>query len=219
MLAAVGTCLVLGYGARLALAGQLSVGDLIIFLAYLSKMYKPMRDLSKMGDTVSKAMVSYERIQEVLNTVSRVRDLPRARRARTFKGKIEFDRVSFSYSPENPILKEVSLQIEPCQVAAFVGPSGAGKSTIVSLIPRFYDPTGGQVKIDGSDIRQYTLQSLPPADEALCCRIRFFSARQSGKTSRMESRKRSAEIMRAAEASQRPRIHREDAGRLRHHGG
>ena len=85
VLAAVGTCLVLGYGARLALAGQLSAGDLIIFLAYLGKMYKPMRDLSKMGDTVSKATVSYERIQEVLNTVSRVRDLPRARRARNIQ--------------------------------------------------------------------------------------------------------------------------------------
>jgi len=160
VLAAVGTCLVLGYGARMALAGQLSAGDLILYLAYLSKMYKPMRDLSKMGDTVSKATVSYERIQEVLNTVSRVRDLPRARRARPFKGQLEFDRVSFSYSPENPILTDISFQVEPGQVAAFVGPSGAGKSTIISLIPRFYDPTAGRVKIDGTDIRQYTLQSL-----------------------------------------------------------
>jgi ATP-binding cassette subfamily B protein len=160
VLAAVGTCLVLGYGARMALAGQLSAGDLILYLAYLGKMYKPMRDLSKMGDTVSKATVSYERIQEVLNTVSRVRDLPRARPARKFKAKIEFDRVSFSYTPDNPILTDISFQVEPGQVAAFVGPSGAGKSTIISLIPRFYDPTSGQVKIDGSDIRQYTLQSL-----------------------------------------------------------
>ena len=160
VLAAVGTCLVLGYGARLAMAGQLSTGVLIVFLLYLGKMYKPIRELSKMTDTVSKAAVSYERIQEVLNTVSRVRDLPRARRAAKFKGKIELDRVSFSYTPEQPILTDVSLQIEPGQVAAFVGPSGAGKSTIVSLIPRFYDPTAGQVKIDGSDIRQYTLHSL-----------------------------------------------------------
>ena len=160
VLAAVGTCLVLWYGARLALAGQISAGDLVLFLAYLGKMYKPMRELSKMGDTVSKAAVSYERIQEVLNTVSRVSDLPRARHAGTFKGKLEFDRVNFSYDAEQPILKEVSFQIEPGQVAAFVGPSGAGKSTIISLIPRFYDPTSGQVKIDGLDIREYTLQSL-----------------------------------------------------------
>jgi subfamily B ATP-binding cassette protein MsbA len=133
---------------------------LIVFLLYLGKMYKPIRDLSKMTDTVSKAAISYERIQDVLNTVSRVRDLPRARRAPRFKGKIEFDKVSFSYSPEQQILTDVSFAIEPGQVAAFVGPSGAGKSTIVSLIPRFYDPTAGRIKIDGADIRSYTLHSL-----------------------------------------------------------
>jgi ATP-binding cassette subfamily B protein len=160
VLAAVGTCLVLWYGARLALAGQISAGDLVLFLAYLGKMYKPMRDLSKMGDTVSKATVSYERIQEILNTVSRVRDRLWARNAGKFQGKLEFDRVCFSYDANQPILKDVTFQIEPGQVAAFVGPSGAGKSTIISLIPRFYDPTSGEVKIDGQDVRQYTLQSL-----------------------------------------------------------
>jgi len=160
VLAAVGTCLMLGYGGRLALAGQLDTGVLIVFLLYLGKMYKPIRDLSKMTDTVSKAAISYERIQDVLNTVSRVRDLPRARRAPRFKGKIEFDKVNFSYSPEQQILTDISFAIEPGQVAAFVGPSGAGKSTIVSLIPRFYDPTAGQVKIDGTEIRGYTLHSL-----------------------------------------------------------
>jgi len=160
ILAAVGTCLVLGYGARLALSGALSVGDLIVFLSYLSKMYKPMRELSKMTDTVSKAVVSYERILEVLNTVSKVRDQRGARWAPKFKGKIEFDKVGFCYKENRAILTDVSFQIEPGQVAAFVGPSGAGKSTIVSLIPRFYDPTSGQVRIDGTDIRDYKLKSL-----------------------------------------------------------
>ena len=97
VIVAIGTCLVLWYGARLALAGQLSAGVLIVFLLYLGKMYKPMRDLSKMTDTVSKAMVGYERIQEVLDIESRVRDVPGARRAPRFKGQIEFDHVSFSY--------------------------------------------------------------------------------------------------------------------------
>ena len=160
VIVAVGTCLVLWYGARLVLAGDLSAGLLIVFLLYLGKMYKPMRDLSKMTDTVSKATVSYERIQEVLETESRVRDLPGARRARPFKGKLEFEGVGFSYSPDRPILKDVTFQIEPGQVSAFVGPSGAGKSTIISLIPRFYDPTSGQVKIDGSNIRNYSLRSV-----------------------------------------------------------
>jgi subfamily B ATP-binding cassette protein MsbA len=160
VIVAVGTCLVLGYGARLALAGQLSAGVLVVFLLYLGKTYKPMRDLSKMTNTVSKAAVGYERIQEVLEIESRVRSLPGAREAPEFRGRIEFDHVSFSYGGDVPVLKDVSLRIEPGQVAAIVGPSGTGKTTIVSLMPRFYDPTSGQVKIDGTDIRSYTLKSL-----------------------------------------------------------
>lgn len=199
VLAAVGTCLVLYYGGRLALAGKISAGDLIIFLSYLGKMYKPMRDISKLGDTVSKATVSYERIQEVLNTVSRVRDLPHARRAPRLKGKIEFESVSFSYSPDNPILKDINFQIEPGQVVAFVGPSGAGKSTIVSLIPRFYDPTDGQVKIDGADIRKYTLQSLREQmsfvlQDTVLFRVPIWQNIAYGKPEAQR-----AEIMRAAE--------------------
>jgi len=160
IIVAVGTCLVLWYGARLALDHRLSVGELIVFLAYLGKMYKPMRDLSKMTDTVSKAMVGYERIQEVLEIESQVRDAPGARRARAFSGRIEFDTVSFSYGADRPIVKDVSFTIEAGQVAAIVGPSGTGKTTIVSLIPRFYDPVSGRVVIEGTDIRRYQLASL-----------------------------------------------------------
>ena len=160
VLVACGTCLVLGYGTRLALAGELSAGVLIVFLLYLSKMYKPMRELSKMTDTTSKALVGYERIQEVLEIESGVRDLPRARVAPRFKGAIEFDHVTFSYEKDLPVLKDVSFRIAPGQVAAFVGPSGTGKTTVVSLIARFYDPSSGRVKIDNRDIRDYTLKSL-----------------------------------------------------------
>ena len=126
VIVAIGTCLVLWYGARLALAGQLSAGVLIVFLLYLGKMYKPMRDLSKMTDTVSKAMVGYERIQEVLEIESRVRDVPGARQAPKFKGQIEFDHVSFSYGgdAEKQVLKDVSFKIEAGQVAAIVGSVG-----------------------------------------------------------------------------------------------
>jgi ATP-binding cassette subfamily B protein len=145
---------------RLALRGELSAGVLIVFLLYLGKMYKPMRDLSKMTDTVSKAAVGYERIQEVLEIESRVRDLPSARRAPQFKGRVEFDHVSFSYDGSTPVLRDISFQIEPGQVAALVGPSGTGKTTLVSLLARFYDPQSGQVRIDAKDIRAYTLKSL-----------------------------------------------------------
>jgi ATP-binding cassette, subfamily B, bacterial len=160
VIVAIGTCLVLGYGARLALEGALSAGVLIVFLMYLGKMYKPMRDLSKMADTVTKAMVGYERIQEVLAIESLVRDMPGARRAPKFTGQIEFDNVSFSYGAKKPILKDVSFKVAAGQVVGIVGPSGSGKTTIVSLIPRFYDPTSGQVVIQGADIRRYRLKSL-----------------------------------------------------------
>jgi subfamily B ATP-binding cassette protein MsbA len=156
---AVGTCLVLAYGARLALSGRLSAGVLIVFLLYLKKMYKPMRDLSKMTDTVSKAVVGFERIREVLDIESAVHDLPRAKRAPKFKGQIAFENVSFRYE-DRDVLKDVSLRIEPGQVAALVGPSGTGKTTLVSLIPRFYDPNSGRICIDGTDVRQYRLKSL-----------------------------------------------------------
>src|SRR5580704_11400185 len=159
VIVAVGTCLVLGYGARLALAGRLSAGVLIVFLLYLGRMYKPMRDLSKMTDTVSKAAVGYERIQEVLEIDSRVHDMPGARQAPTFKGRITFDHVSFSYG-DKEVLKDVSFTIEAGQVAAIVGPSGTGKTTLVSLIPRFYDAVGGSVGIDGTDVRKYRLKSV-----------------------------------------------------------
>lgn len=157
---AAGTCMVLWYGARLVLAGQLSAGILVVFLLYLGRMYKPMRELSKMTDTISKALVGYERIKEILTIESRVKDLPRARRAPRFKGKIEFEHVSFAYDGETPVLKDITFRVEPGQVAALVGPSGTGKTTVISLLPRFYEPTAGCVKIDGRDTRTFTLKSL-----------------------------------------------------------
>jgi ATP-binding cassette subfamily B protein len=162
VIVAIGTCLVLWYGARLALADRLTTGTLIVFLLYLGKMYKPMRDLSKMTDTVSKSMVGYERIQEVLEIESRVKDEPGARLAPKFKGQIEFAQVSFNYGgdKEKQVLRDISFKIEAGQVAALVGPSGTGKTTLVSLIPRFYDPVSGHVGIDGTDIRRYRLKSL-----------------------------------------------------------
>jgi ATP-binding cassette subfamily B protein len=160
LLVAVGTCLVLGYGARLVMSGALTTGQLIIFLLYLGKTYKPMRDLSKMTNTVSKAAISFERIQELLDMESRVRDMPGARPAPRFSGALEFDGISFSYDGTSPILTNVSMRIEPGQVAAIVGPSGTGKTTIAGLIPRFFDPQAGRITIDGHDIREFTLKSL-----------------------------------------------------------
>jgi subfamily B ATP-binding cassette protein MsbA len=160
VIVAVGTCLVLWFGARMVLSGALSAGSLVVFILYLGKMYKPMQQLSKMTDSYSKAVVGYERIREIFDTDNEVKDLPGARRAPKFKGGIIFEDVSFAYEPSTQVLKDVSFQIEPGQVAALVGPTGAGKSTIISLIPRFYDPTSGIVKIDGQDVRRFQQKSL-----------------------------------------------------------
>ena len=160
VIVAFGTAIVLWYGARLALAGELTAGALVVFLLYLGKLYKPMRDLSKMADVVSKAMVGAERIKEVIQTEREARDLPGARPALAFKGEVTFDRVTFGYEDERPVLKDVSLTIKPGQFVALVGPTGGGKSTLAGLIPRFYDPQSGQVKIDGVDVRNFTVKSL-----------------------------------------------------------
>jgi subfamily B ATP-binding cassette protein MsbA len=160
IIVAVGTALVLWFGARLVMNGGLSAGSLVVFILYLGKMYKPMQELSKMTDTYSKAAVGYERIQEVLETEREIKDQPGAKAAPRFKGEIEFDRVSFAYEPETPVLTDVSFKIRPGQMVALVGPTGAGKTSIISLIPRFYDPTSGVVKIDGADVRRYRQKSL-----------------------------------------------------------
>ena len=160
IIVATGTCLMLWYGARLVIAGQLTAGALVVFLLYLGKMYKPMRDLSKATDTVSRAGVGFERIREVLETEGGVRNQRNARKAAAFKGAITFDGVSFGYGPDQVILDDVSFAIAPGQVAAFVGPTGGGKTTIINLVARFYDPVSGTVTIDGTDIRGFTLQAL-----------------------------------------------------------
>lgn len=160
IIVAAGTALVLWFGGRLALAGTLDPGSLVLFIWYLGKMYKPMQELSKMTDAYSKAAVGYERIREVLETDRDVRDLPGAIRAPRFRGKIEFRNVSFSYGPDNHTLTNVSFKIEPGQVAALVGPTGAGKTTVINLIPRFYDPSDGVILIDDQDIRRFKQKSL-----------------------------------------------------------
>ena len=160
LIVAMGTCLVLWFGSRLVMSGSLSAGELVVFILYLGKMYKPMQELSKMTDTYSKAAVGYERIEEILETKNEIKDARRALRAPRFKGNVEFDHVSFSYTPDTPILRDVSFSIKAGQVAALVGPTGTGKSSIVSLIPRFYDPTSGAIKIDGADVRTFRQKSL-----------------------------------------------------------
>ena len=160
VLVALGTCLVLWYGVRLVLDNRLTAGALLVFVLYLGKMYKPMKDLSKMSDTLSKAAVSFDRIGEILAIESQVREAPDARPAPAFTGGIEFAHVKFGYTPDQLVLKDVNLLVEPGQRAALVGLTGSGKSTLIGLIPRMYDALGGEISIDGENILRYTLDSL-----------------------------------------------------------
>lgn len=113
-----------------------------------------------MADAYSKAAIGYERIREILDTPRDVMDLPGARRAPRFRGQVEFDHVEFAYEAGRPVLHDLSLCIPAGRITALIGPTGAGKTTTVSLIPRFYDPLSGAIKIDGIDVRRFTQKSL-----------------------------------------------------------
>jgi ATP-binding cassette subfamily B protein len=161
LITAFGTALVLWYGSRQVLAGVLTLGGLTTFLAYLAKLYSPIRGLSKLPDSFSKPAIAFERIQEVMDVeIKNTSGLEKPHKAPEFAGRIDFERVDFGYTPDRLILKDINLTIEPGQIAAFVGPTGAGKTTIISLIPRFYELTSGSIRIDGEDVRNLKLKSL-----------------------------------------------------------
>ena len=146
VITAVGTCLVLWFGARIALAGHLSAGSMVVFVFYLGKMYKPMQEISKTMDAYSKAEVGFDRIQDVLRSDEEIVDQKGARNVPQLKGKIDFDHVSFAYEGKDTTLNDVNIHIEPGSMVALVGPTGSGKTTIVNLIARFYDPDSGSRK-------------------------------------------------------------------------
>jgi subfamily B ATP-binding cassette protein MsbA len=160
VLVAIGTCVVIWFGVRLVLDNRLTTGALLVFVLYLDKMYKPMKDLSKMSDTLSMAAVSFERVGELLSIDSEVRERPDAKRAPRFKGRIEFSHVAFGYRPDGLVLEDIDFVVEAGQRVALVGHTGAGKSTLIGLIPRLYDALRGEITIDGRDIRLFTLESL-----------------------------------------------------------
>ncbi len=153
-LVAIGTAAVLWFGARLVLEGAMTAGALFVFMAYLGKLFRPIQDLAKASASIAQASVGLERIKAVLDADER---LPRSPNV---AGRVEFDHVTFGYDAARPVLNDVSCAVAPGQLVGVVGPSGSGKSTLVSLIARFYDPTSGVVRIDGRDVRDFTIRSL-----------------------------------------------------------
>ena len=152
------TAAVLWFGAERVLSGHLSLGVLLVFITYLGSLYKPVKQLTKLSQVVSKGSAALERIGEVMDAPVDIVDVPGAV-ALPIRGQVEFRNVSFSYGRE-PVLRDLSLMIEAGQNVALVGPTGAGKSTIAALIPRLADVNAGQVLVDGIDVRRHQLASL-----------------------------------------------------------
>ena len=151
---------VLAYGGYLAVTGAATVGVVTAFLLYVQQFFRPIQILSQFYTQAQSALAGLERIFELLDEPSQLNDAPDAFEMPPIRGEVTFEQVKFGYTPEQLVLKGVNLQAQPGQMVALVGPTGAGKSTIINLILRFYDVSGGAVKIDGIDVRKVTQASL-----------------------------------------------------------
>jgi ATP-binding cassette subfamily B multidrug efflux pump len=161
LLASASTVLILWYGGRLVIGGQLTLGELVAFNSYLLQLVNPVRRMGFLVTQLVEAQASAERVFEILDADSEVHDAPDAVALGPIQGDIRFDHVDFAYlGGGEPVLRDISFQVKPGQVVALLGPTGSGKSTITNLIPRFYDVTAGSVSVDGVDVRTVTIESL-----------------------------------------------------------
>ena len=160
LLASVSTVLVLWIGGQMVIDGRLTLGELVAFNSYLLQLIGPMRRIGIIANMLGESRASADRVFEILDTESEVSDRPGATDIEIERGELDFERVSFAYFGSRKALAEVSFHVEAGQTVALLGPTGSGKSTITNLIPRFYDVSAGAVRIDGTDIRDMTLNSL-----------------------------------------------------------
>ena len=160
---ALGTAALVYVGAHDVMSGQITVGTILVFLAYLSALYGPLEAVAYTSTTVHEAAGSARRVLDVLDADPEVAERPDARSLAAVRGHIRYEDVSFAYEPDRPVLEDVSLEVRPGQVLAIVGATGAGKSTLVSLLPRFFDPDRGTVAIDGRDLRELELRGVRSA--------------------------------------------------------
>jgi ATP-binding cassette subfamily B protein len=160
VLIALGTAAVIYVGALHTLSGRLTIGDLIVFATYLASLYAPINQMFQTYGLVQGAMAGLRRCLELLEIEPEIKDRPGARALGRARGEIEFANVVFAYQPGHPVLKGVSFRAPRGETVAIVGPSGAGKTTMASLLARFYEPQQGEVRIDGQDAANFTLESL-----------------------------------------------------------
>ena len=160
MLMVIGTAAMYYVGTLHVLSGTITLGSLLVFSAYLMMLYQPLESLTYTAWAMEGAAAGARRCFEVLDRRDDVADAPDALVITSTNAAINFERVTFGYAQDRPILQEVDLRIAPSQIVALVGGTGAGKSTFLSLVPRFYDPDSGRVTLDGRDLRSITKKSL-----------------------------------------------------------
>lgn len=163
LLANAGVVLIVWYGGALVIEGALTVGELVAFVSYVVQLVNPVRRLGMMIPAIAIATSAAERVFEVLDIPSEVEDRPDAHPLAAARGHLRFEGVSFVHpagDADRPVLQDIDLEVLPGQVVAVLGPTGSGKSSLVSLVPRFYEPTRGRVTLDGHDLRDLTLRSL-----------------------------------------------------------
>jgi len=160
LIANAGTIFVIWFGGQLVIRGGLTLGELIAFSTYMGQLVQPVRRLGFIVSAIAQAAAAGERIFEILDAVSEVRDSPDAQPLPSVEGHVRFEEVSFAYFGRHQVLHEINFEAKPGQVIALLGVTGSGKSTIINLIPRFYDPTAGRITVDGHDTRHVTLNSL-----------------------------------------------------------
>jgi ATP-binding cassette, subfamily B, multidrug efflux pump len=160
LIANISSVAILWYGGMLVITQHLTLGELVAFTTYVAQLVSPVRQLGMVLPTISTASASGERIFEILDAIPEVTDHPEAEAISISKGSVCFDHVSFSYGKHADILKDICFEASPNQVVALLGPTGSGKTTVVNLIPRFYDPSEGSIRIDGIDVRGITVNAL-----------------------------------------------------------
>jgi subfamily B ATP-binding cassette protein MsbA len=159
-LAAIAVTVIIWYGGREVISGNLTSGSLIAFLVYAVNISNPVKRLGNVYGNIQRAVAAAERVFDVLDTLPEIEDAPDAIELPPVTGNVSFENVTFEYREGEPALKNLSIEIPAGQILAIVGPSGAGKSTVANLLPRFYDPQAGIIRIDGVDIRNVTVRSL-----------------------------------------------------------